>query len=107
MTMYRLIKIALAAALPFLERRCRSRPLLSAGTKEFEAIRSLLARHVGPIAKIFGRANSGGSQTLDEFCDKLAANVRRPPIGEISAAEHTPSMGNIGFRVFLHRPQNI
>src|SRR5207237_9984593 len=28
-----------------------SEPLLSAGSKEFEAIRSLLARHVGPIAK--------------------------------------------------------
>jgi hypothetical protein len=53
-------------------------PLVSAGTKEFEAIRSLLAHHVGPIAKILIERTAGDSRTRDEFCEKLAANVRTP-----------------------------
>jgi hypothetical protein len=53
-------------------------PLVSSGSKEFEAIRTLLARHVGPIAKILVERTAGDSRTRDEFCEKLAANVRAP-----------------------------
>ena len=56
----------------------KSAPLLSAGSKEFEAIRSLLAHHVGPIAKILVERTAGDSRTRDEFYEKLAANVRTP-----------------------------
>jgi hypothetical protein len=56
----------------------RSEPLPSAGSTEFEAIRSLLAHHVGPIAKILVERTAGDSRTRDEFCEKLAANVRAP-----------------------------
>jgi hypothetical protein len=49
---------------------------ISVGSEDFEAIRGLLARHVGPIAKVLIERAARDSRTRDEFCEKLAANVR-------------------------------
>jgi hypothetical protein len=51
-------------------------PGISVGSEDFEAIRALLARHVGPIAKVLIERAARDSRTRDEFCDKLAANMR-------------------------------
>lgn len=51
-------------------------PIVTAGSAEFEAIRMLLARHVGPIARVFVQKAGTEARTPDEFCDKLAAYVR-------------------------------
>lgn len=51
-------------------------PIVSAGSAEFEAIRKLLAHHVGPIAKVFVQKAGSEARTADEFCEKLASHVR-------------------------------
>jgi hypothetical protein len=51
-------------------------PAISVGSEDFEAIRGLLARHVGPIAKVLIERAVKDSRTRSEFFDKLAANVR-------------------------------
>jgi hypothetical protein len=50
-------------------------PVLAPGSEEFEAIRALLAHHVGPIAKIFIQKAAADAASIDEFCEKLAAHV--------------------------------
>jgi TIR domain len=54
-------------------------PLMAPGTEEFEAIRALLARHVGPIAKLFVEKAAADASSLDELCEKLANHVRATP----------------------------
>jgi hypothetical protein len=53
-------------------------PIVAAGSEEFEAVRSLLARHVGPIAKIFVQKAAADAPSLDDFCQRLAAHVPTP-----------------------------
>jgi hypothetical protein len=50
-------------------------PVVAAGTQDFEAIRGLLARHIGPIAKVLVEKAAIEADTPDEFCERLAAHV--------------------------------
>jgi hypothetical protein len=70
---------ALGAAAPPAKRKPRTRvPLVAADSQEFEAMRALLARHIGPIAKIFVQKAATEARSLDEFCERLAAHVSAP-----------------------------
>jgi hypothetical protein len=53
-------------------------PILAADSEEFEAVRALLARHIGPIAKVFVQKASGEAGNLDAFCERLAGHVPSP-----------------------------
>ena len=53
-------------------------PLIAADSQEFEAIRALLARHIGPIAKVFVQSASTEAHTSDELLEKLGAHVKAP-----------------------------
>jgi hypothetical protein len=53
-------------------------PIVASGSKEFEAIRALLARHIGPIAKILIEKAATQAKTPAEFCDQLATHVSAP-----------------------------
>jgi hypothetical protein len=48
------------------------------GSREFEAIRALLARHIGPIAKVLVEKTATEATTPAEFCDRLAERVAKP-----------------------------
>lgn len=50
-------------------------PIIASGSEQFEAIRALLARHVGPIAKVFVEKAANQARTPDEFCEQLATHV--------------------------------
>jgi hypothetical protein len=50
-------------------------PIVAAGTREFDAIRTLLARHIGPIAKVLVEKAARQARTADEFCEQLAVHV--------------------------------
>jgi hypothetical protein len=50
-------------------------PILADGTPEFEAIRVLLARHVGPIAKLLVQKAAKGARSADDLLDQLGAHV--------------------------------
>jgi TIR domain len=54
-------------------------PIVAPGTQEFDAIRTLLARHIGPIAKVLVEKAASQARTPDEFCERLAAHVATPP----------------------------
>jgi hypothetical protein len=51
-------------------------PILTADSKEFEAVRALLARHVGPIAKVLIEKATADARTPEDLCARLAAHVR-------------------------------
>ena len=51
-------------------------PIVAVGSQEFEAIRALLAHHIGPIAKVIVQKASTEAHTPDDFCERLAAHVR-------------------------------
>jgi TIR domain len=53
-------------------------PIIASGSQELEAVRSLLARHIGPIAKIFVQKAAADAASLDDFCERLAAHVPTP-----------------------------
>ena len=53
-------------------------PLVISGTEQFEAVRTLLARHIGPIAKICIQKAASEAQSVDDLCERLAAQVRDP-----------------------------
>lgn len=53
-------------------------PIVAAESEEFEAVRALLARHIGPIAKVFVQKASSESANLDAFCERLAGHVSSP-----------------------------
>jgi hypothetical protein len=53
-------------------------PLVVSGTEQFEAVRTLLARHIGPIAKICIQKAASEAQSVDDLCERLAAQVRDP-----------------------------
>lgn len=50
-------------------------PIVAAGTREFDAIRTLLARHIGPIAKVLVEKAARQARSRDEFCEHLAVHV--------------------------------
>lgn len=54
-------------------------PILTADSKEFEAVRTLLARHVGPIAKVLIEKATADARTPEDLCTRLAAHVRAEP----------------------------
>lgn len=53
-------------------------PIIASGGQQFEAIRALLARHIGPIAKVLVEKAAREARTPDEFCSKLATHVAAP-----------------------------
>jgi hypothetical protein len=53
-------------------------PIVAAGSADFEAIRALLARHVGPIAKVFVQKAAADARSPDDFCERLATHVQAP-----------------------------
>jgi TIR domain len=53
-------------------------PVVPAGSEEFEAIRALLARHIGPIAKVFVQKASTEARNPEDFCERIAAHVSAP-----------------------------
>jgi delta 1-pyrroline-5-carboxylate dehydrogenase len=53
-------------------------PIVAADSAEFEAVRALLARHIGPIAKVFVQKASSEAANLDAFCERLADHVTSP-----------------------------
>jgi hypothetical protein len=57
-------------------------PVLAAGSDEFEAIRVLLARHIGPIARVMVQKAAAEARTPDEFCERLAGHVGEPAARE-------------------------
>ncbi len=52
--------------------------LLARDSPEFEAVRGLLAKHVGPIAKVLVQKASTETRSFDEFLEKLGTNVTTP-----------------------------
>jgi hypothetical protein len=64
------------AAPPTRAREPQHAPILATGSKEFETMRTLLARHVGPIAKVLIEKASADAHTPEELCTRLAAHVR-------------------------------
>jgi hypothetical protein len=53
-------------------------PIVAASSEEFAAVRALLARHIGPIAKVLVQKAATESSSLDDFCERLAAHVKAP-----------------------------
>lgn len=53
-------------------------PIIVSGSTQFEAIRALLARHIGPIAKVFVERAASQAGTPSEFCEQLASHVAAP-----------------------------
>lgn len=53
-------------------------PLMTADSQEFEAIRVLLARHVGPIARMLVQKAAADAKSLEEMCGQLAEHVSKP-----------------------------
>jgi hypothetical protein len=50
-------------------------PIIASNSAQFEAIRALLARHIGPIAKLFVEKAANEAHTPEEFCEQLATRV--------------------------------
>ena len=50
-------------------------PIIAIGGAEFERIRELLARHIGPIAKIYIQQAATEARTTEDFCERLAAQI--------------------------------
>jgi hypothetical protein len=50
-------------------------PIIAPGGAQFEAIRALLARHIGPIAKVYVQKAAAEARTREEFCERLAACI--------------------------------
>ncbi|MGB6535820.1 MAG: toll/interleukin-1 receptor domain-containing protein [Xanthobacteraceae bacterium] len=53
-------------------------PIIASDSRQFEAIRTLLARHIGPIAKVLVEKAASEALNADEFCEKLATHVATP-----------------------------
>jgi TIR domain len=54
------------------------KPVVAPDSQEFEAIRALLAHHIGPIAKVLLQKAATEARTPDDFCERLAAHVGAP-----------------------------
>jgi hypothetical protein len=70
-----------AAVASSAKRRARAAraPIVAPGSQEFEAIRALLARHIGPIAKVLVQKAATEARAPDDLCERLAAYVSNPP----------------------------
>jgi hypothetical protein len=65
-----------AAAQPVNDAQPASKDgILPAGSEEFEAIRILLARQIGPIAKVLMQKTARDATSLDDFCERLANHI--------------------------------
>lgn len=53
-------------------------PIVARGTAEFEAIKTLLARHIGPIAKVYVEKAASEARDSEAFCELLATHVALP-----------------------------
>ena len=71
---------AALAASPSAQKRTRRprAPIVAPDSEEFEAIRALLARHIGPIAKVLVQKAATEAKTPEAFCEQLAARVSSP-----------------------------
>jgi hypothetical protein len=58
--------------------RAAREPIVAAGSQEFEAVRVLLARHIGPIAKVLVQKAATEARTPDDLCERLAGYVSAP-----------------------------
>ena len=69
-----------SAAPPPSKRRARAAhaPIVAPSSEQFDAIRALLARHIGPIAKVMVQKAATEARTPDDFCERLAAHVSTP-----------------------------
>jgi hypothetical protein len=63
---------------PPTQRAPAREPLVAPGSRQFEAIRALLARHIGPIAKVIVQKAATEARTPDDLCERLAAHVTAP-----------------------------
>jgi serine/threonine-protein kinase len=57
----------------------RRAPVVTPGSPQFEAVRALLAHHVGPIAKLLVQKAADSTGSVEEFCDQLAAHIKAAP----------------------------
>jgi|GEM_PF-2329438 len=55
-----------------------NQPALEADSPEFEAIRIMLARYIGPIAKMLVQKALAEAPSIDSFCERLAEHVSTP-----------------------------
>jgi TIR domain len=55
-----------------------NQPVLEANSPELEAVRMMLARYIGPIAKMLVQKASTEAPSLDNFCERLAEYVSTP-----------------------------
>ena len=53
--------------------------IIAPGGAQFEAIRALLARHIGPIAKVYVQKAAAEARTREEFCERLATHISASP----------------------------
>lgn len=53
-------------------------PIFAENSAELEAVRALLARHIGPIAKIFVQQASTDARSLEDLCERLSVHVPTP-----------------------------
>lgn len=60
------------------ERRKVAASILARDSAEFEAISTLLARNIGPIAKLFVEKASIDARSIDELCERLSVHIRAP-----------------------------
>jgi hypothetical protein len=60
------------------KRRAQRRPVVMPGSQELQAIRALLARHIGPIAKILVQKAAAKARAPDDLCERLASYVPAP-----------------------------
>lgn len=69
------------ARAPSLNKRRRPAaraPIVATGSQEFEAIRALLAYHIGPIAKVYVQKAATEARTPNDLCERLAFHVSAP-----------------------------
>ncbi len=64
---------------PIVAPGAQAAPIVARGTQEFDAIRALLARHIGPIARVLLENAASQARTPDELCERLAAHVTAGP----------------------------
>ncbi len=58
--------------------RTANKPIVIPGTQRFDAIRALLARHIGPIAKTYVEKAAREANSPEDFCERLAVYVVAP-----------------------------
>jgi hypothetical protein len=73
-------KTSVLAEPPQAKRHARGAlaPMVALSSRDFEAIRALLAHHLGPIAKVLVENAAAEACTLDDLCDRLAAHLSTP-----------------------------